>query len=83
MNLIKTLPTHAVRRRRFFYGSTPDSVDLAMVGTLAECREYIAERDGAVYRTAHNESGCPALKVVRTKSLSPYAMEEALRLHTR
>jgi len=83
MKNIKKLPTHAVRRRRFFYGPTADSVDLAMVGTLTACREYIAQFDGSYYRTGTNELVRDTLTMVTVKSLRPSAMKDALRLHTR
>lgn len=70
----KTIPTHAVRARRFFYGPK-ETTSIVFVGTLAECREYIA-RPGTYY-LAHNESGAPTYKIVTTNSLSPFARQQA------
>lgn len=73
----KPLPSHAVRERRFFYDSVADDVRIAFVGTLAQCRKYIRTAEAGTYHLGHNESGRPALHVVRTASLSPWAMAQA------
>ena len=75
-----TLPTHAVRYRRSFYGRQADQVGIAFVGTLAECREYIREDNACIYYCSHNEVGRCHLHTVRTASLSPYALLDARRL---
>jgi hypothetical protein len=71
-----TLPSHAVRSRRFFYGPK-EEVSIAFVGTLDECKKFIADDDDSVYHTAHNESGRWSLRVVTTASLSPSALRQA------
>lgn len=74
---ISNLPSHAVRSRQFYYGTQPDGVGIAYVGTLAECREFIRADGENIYRTAHNESGPWRLRIVTTASLSPYAITQA------
>ena len=75
-----TLPTHAVRYRRFFYGKQADQVGIAFVGTLAECKEFIREDNACIYYTSHNEVGRCHLHTVRTASLRQHALLEARRL---
>lgn len=75
-----TLPTHAVRYRRSFYGKQADQVGIAYVGTLSECREYIREDDACIYYTSHNEVGRCHLHTVRTASLRQHALLEARQL---
>ena len=75
--MIIDLHSHAVRSRKFFYNSQPDQIGIAFVGTLAECKAWVAASDGATYYTDHNESGRWSLKIVTTNSLSPYARTEA------
>ena len=68
--------SHAVRSRKFFYGSQ-EKVGIAFVGTLAECKAWVKASDSAIYYTSHNESGRWSLKIVTTNSLSPHAREMA------
>ena len=75
-----TLPSHAVRYRRSYYGKQADQVGIAYVGTLSECREYIREDNACIYYTSHNEVGRCLLRTVRMASLRPYALEQARRL---
>ena len=75
--MIINLHSHAVRSRKFFYGSQPDRIDIAFVGTLAECKAWVKSSDSAIYYTTHNESGRWTLKIVTTNSLSPFAREQA------
>ena len=72
----KTLPSHAVRARRFYYGPSEKTL-IAFVGTLAECKEFIRLDNDEIYRTSHNESGRWTLRIVTTNSLRPYARQEA------
>ncbi len=72
----KTLPSHAVRARRFFYGPS-EKVSIAFVGSLAECKEFIRAQSARTYCTSPNESGRWSLRIVRTNSLRPYALLEA------
>jgi hypothetical protein len=69
-------PSHAVRSRKFFYGPS-ETIGIAFVGTLAECRSFIAKDSAEIYRTEHNESGRWSLKVVTTASLRPAALRDA------
>ena len=75
--MIINLHSHAVRSRKFFYGSQLDRIDIAFVGTLAECKAWVKSSDSAIYYTTHNESGRWTLKIVTTNSLSPFAREQA------
>lgn len=75
---MESLPTHAIRSRRFFYGPK-EEISIAFVGTRAECKEWIKADDATIYHTAHNESGRWALKIIRTNQLRPYALLEAER----
>lgn len=75
---METLPTHAIRSRRFFYGPK-EEIGIAFVGTLTECKAWIKADDAEIYRTAHNESGRWALKIIRTNQLRPYAILDAKR----
>lgn len=75
---MKSLPTHAIRSRRFFYGPK-EEISIAFVGTLAECKAWIKADDAEIYRTAHNESGRWALKIIKTNQLRPYALLDAER----
>ena len=75
-----TLPTHAVRYRRFFYGKQADQVGIAFLGTLAECREFIREDNACIYYRSHDEVGRCHLHTVRTASLRQNALLEARRL---
>ena len=77
MKVITTLPSHAVRSRRFFYGPSADEIGIAFVGTLAECRKFIADDNAEIYHTRHNESGRWSLRIVTTNSLRPYAHQSA------
>ncbi len=72
----KTLPSHAVRARRFYFGPK-EKTSIAFVGTLAECKEFIRLDNEEIYRTSHNESGRWTLRIVTTNSLRPYARREA------
>jgi hypothetical protein len=73
------LPSHAVRSRRFFYGPTSDKIGIAFLGTLAECKKFIADDDATIYHTSHNESGRWLLRIVRTNTLSQSAIWDAER----
>jgi len=71
-----TLPTHAVRAWRLFYGPAAET-SIAFVGSMAECRKFISDDNEEIYRTSHNESGRWTLKTVTTYSLSPHAKLQA------
>ena len=75
--------THAVIATRTFYGPATRR-DVLYVGTLAECREWVSDFDARVYRTQHNETGRPTLRLATRKSLSAHlataAMDPTLRL---
>ena len=73
---MKTIPSHAVRARRFYYGPM-EKLSIAFVGTLAECKEFIRTDNAKIYRTSHNEAGRWTLRIVTTNSLRPYARQEA------
>ena len=75
-HMIIDLHSHAVRSRKFFYGPQ-EKVGIAFVGTLAECKAWVAASDSATYYTSNNESGRWSLKIVTTNSLSPLARTEA------
>jgi hypothetical protein len=75
---MKTLPTHSVRARRFYYGPKEET-SIVFLGTLTECKAWIKADDAKTYRTAPNESGRWALKIVRTNQLRPYALLNAER----
>jgi hypothetical protein len=74
--MIINLHSHAVRSRKFFYGPK-ETVGIAFVGTLAECKAWVKASESAIYYTSHNESGRWSLKIVTTNSLSPHARTEA------
>jgi hypothetical protein len=74
--MIINLHSHAVRSRKFFYG-TQQTVGIAFVGTLAECKAWVAASNSAIYYTTNNESGRWSLKIVTTNSLSRHARTEA------
>ena len=76
MNTTTTLASHAVRARRFFYGPK-ETTSIAFVGSLTECKDFIARRSSETYHLSHNESGAPSYKIVTTNSLSPYARQQA------
>lgn len=71
-NEMKTLPSHAVRATRYFYGPS-QTKSIVFVGTLPECREFVRDDNRGIYHTAHNESGRWDLRIVTTNSLSPSA----------
>ena len=73
---IDSLPSHAVRARRFYYGAKI-TCSIVFVGTLEECKSFIANSKGTDYYTQHNEVGRWSLKTVTTGSLRPNAMAEA------
>jgi hypothetical protein len=70
--MIIDLHSHAVRSRKFYYGSK-DKLGIAFVGTLAECKAWVKASDASIYYTSNNESGRWSLKIVTTNSLSPHA----------
>jgi hypothetical protein len=74
--MIINLHSHAVRSRQFFYGQQ-QKVGIAFVGTLAECKAWVAASNSAIYYTSHNEAGRWSLKIVKTDSLSRHARTEA------
>ena len=74
--MIINLHSHAVRSRKFFYGPK-ETVGIAFVGTLAECKAWVKASDSAIYYTSHNEAGRWSLKIVKTDSLSRHARTEA------
>jgi len=74
--MIINLHSHAVRSRKFFYGPK-ETVGIAFVGTLAECKAWVKASESAIYYTTNNESGRWSLKIVTTNSLSPHARTEA------
>ena len=74
--MIINLHSHAVRSRKFFYGPQ-ETVGIAFVGTLAECKAWVKASESAIYYTSHNESGRWSLKIVTTNSLSPHARTKA------
>jgi hypothetical protein len=74
--MIINLHSHAVRSRKFFYG-TQQTVGIAFVGTLAECKAWVAASNSAIYYTSQNEAGRWSLKIVKTDSLSRHARTEA------
>lgn len=78
-SVTNTLPSHAVRRRRYFYGPA-ETCSIVFAGTLAECREYIRSEEAAVCYLSHNESGRPTLRVVRTASLRESALRDVHHL---
>jgi hypothetical protein len=74
--MIINLHSHAVRSRKFFYGPQ-EKVGIAFVGTLAECKAWVAASNSAIYYTSQNEAGRWSLKIVKTDSLSRHARTEA------
>ena len=69
---MQTLPSHAVRATRYFYGPS-QTKSIVFIGTLPECREFVRNSDRDRYYTAHNESSRWDLRIVTTNSLSSSA----------
>jgi hypothetical protein len=68
---INVTTTHAVRAKRFFYGSKPKH-SIAFVGTRKECSDYIKKSNSRNYFLQHNEYSLPQLRIVLTKNLSKH-----------
>ena len=74
-----TTTAFTIRKTRSFYGPkterslvTGDSYGVLTFETAAEAEAHIAELDEAAYYAAHNESGRPQYKAIRTDSLPAY-----------
>ena len=72
---------YVIRCKRHFYGPSeeyslePDEDGWAEVfGTRHAARDRIAQLDGGVYVTAHNESSRPDYRVARVDTLPEYLL---------
>ena len=70
--------THAVRIRQFWYGPK-NTIDYRYQcrGTLAQCRQWVKDRENAPYYLSHNEAARPRYSIVRLDSLGPQARRQA------
>ena len=64
-----TTATHVVMMTRYFYGPSKKT-EIAVRGTLAECKAWIADAESGICYLGHNESGNPSYRVRTISSLT-------------